>query len=296
MHAGALPELLVSGALLGGVYIVVSIGISLIFGVMRVMNFAHGEVVMMGMYGAYWAHEAGGVDPYVAGLVIVPLVFVLSLTVLRRFVLWLVRSPPLVQVFATLGLSVALQNLALVLWGGNYRSVQMSYSGTLLHVGGLTIPLTRLVVLVVAMAVIAALHSFLKYSYFGKAVRATAQNRRAAMLMGIDVDRIYVMVFAIGLAITVLSGILLMPIYTVHPGSGFQFALIAFVVVVLGGLGSLPGVVLGGFTIGMVEVFSGYFIAASMTQIVYFAVFIVMLIVRPAGLLGQRGAEELGLK
>jgi branched-chain amino acid transport system permease protein len=296
MQGGAWLDLLVSGVLLGAVYIIVSIGISLIFGVMRVMNFAHGEVVMFGMYGAYWAHETGGVDPYVAGLVIVPVAFLLSLTVLRGFVLWLVRSQPLVQVFVTLGLSVALQNLALVLWSGNYRSVQMPYSNTLVEAGPLHIPLTRLVVLVVAAILVTAMHLFLKYSYFGKAVRATAQNRRAALLMGIDVDRIYVMVFAIGIAVTVLSGVLLMPIYTVYPGSGFQFALIAFVVVVLGGLGSLPGVVLGGLLIGLVEVFSGYFIAPSMTQIVYFAVFILMLILRPAGLLGQRGAEELGLK
>jgi branched-chain amino acid transport system permease protein len=189
-----------------------------------------------------------------------------------------------------------LQNLALVLWSGNYRSVQMPYSSALVEAGPLHIPLTRLVVLVVAAILVTAMHLFLKYSYFGKAVRATAQNRRAALLMGIDVDRIYVMVFAIGIAVTVLSGVLLMPIYTVYPGSGFQFALIAFVVVVLGGLGSLPGVVLGGLLIGLVEVFSGYFIAPSMTQIVYFAVFILMLILRPAGLLGQRGAEELGLK
>jgi branched-chain amino acid transport system permease protein len=296
MISPELSALLVSGLLLGMLYVVVSIGISLIFGVMRVMNFAHGEIVMLGMYGAYWAHEAGGVDPYIAGLIIVPVVFVLSLTVLRGFVLWLVRSPPLTQVFATLGLSIALQNLALVLWGGNYRSVQMSYSGTLVSVGPLQIPLTRLVVFVVALLVAAALHLFLKYSYFGKAVRATAQNRRTALLMGINVDQVYVMVFALGIAITVLSGVLLMPIYTVYPGSGFQFALIAFVVVVLGGLGSLPGVILGGLIIGLVEVFSGYFLAPSMTQIVYFAVFIVMLIVRPAGLLGQRGAEELGLR
>ncbi|MDR3533698.1 MAG: branched-chain amino acid ABC transporter permease [Rhodopila sp.] len=293
------PEILslvVSGVLLGALYIVVSIGLSLIFGVMRVMNFAHGEVIMLSMYGAYWAHEAGGVDPYLAGLVVVPVVFLLCMTVLRPFVLWLVGSPPLVQVFATLGLSVALQNLALVLWGGNYRSVQMPYSGTLLHVGALQIPLTRFVVFVVALAVVTGLHLFLKHSYFGKAVRATAQNRRTALLMGIDADRIYVLVFALGVSIAALSGVLLMPIYTVYPGSGFQFAMIAFVVVVLGGLGSLPGVVLGGLLIGLVEVFSGYFIAPSMTQIVYFAVFILVLILRPAGLLGQRGAEELGLK
>ncbi len=296
MLSAQLPALLVSGLLLGMLYVVVSIGISLIFGVMRVMNFAHGEVVMLGMYGAYWAHEAGGVDPYVAGLVIVPVVFLLCMTVLRRFVLWLVGSPPLVQVFATLGLSIALQNLALVLWGGNYRSIQMPYSGTLLALGSLQIPLTRLVVFAAALAVTIGLHLVLRYSYFGKAVRATAQNRRTALLMGIDVDRVYVLVFALGIAITTLSGILLMPIFTVHPGSGFPFALIAFVVVVLGGLGSLPGVVLGGLLIGLVEVFSGFFLAPSMTQIVYFLVFIAMLIVRPAGLLGQRGAEELGVR
>ena len=296
MLSPELPALLLSGLLLGMLYVVLSIGISLIFGVMRVMNFAHGEVVMLGMYGAYWAHESGGVDPYLAGLVIVPVVFVLCATVLRRFVLWLVGSPPLVQVFATLGLSIALQNLALVLWGGNYRSVQLPYSGTLVPIGTLQLPLTRLVVFAVALAVAAALHLVLKYSYFGKAMRATAQNRRTALLMGIDVERVHVMVFALGIAITTLSGILLMPIYTVHPGSGFHFALIAFVVVVLGGLGSLPGVVLGGLLIGMVEVFSGFFLAPSMTQIVYFAVFIAMLIIRPSGLLGQRGAADLGVR
>jgi branched-chain amino acid transport system permease protein len=114
--------------------------------------------------------------------------------------------------------------------------------------------------------------------------------------MGIDVDQVYVVVFALGIAVTVMAGILLMPIYTVQPGVGYQFGLIAFVVVVLGGLGSLPGVILGGFSIGMIEVLSGYFLAPSMTQIVYFCVFIAVLILRPAGLLGQRGAETLGLQ
>jgi branched-chain amino acid transport system permease protein len=289
-------DLLISGLLLGAVYIVVAVGLSLIFGVMRVMNFAHGEIVMLSMYAAYWAHEAGGVDPYVAGLAIVPLVFLLCVTVLRRFVLWLVQSPPLVQVFATLGLSIALQNLALVLWGGNYRSIRTPYSNAMVGLGPVHLPLTRLVVFVVAFALVLGLHLFLKRSFFGKAVRATAQNRRTAALMGIDVDRVYVLVFALGVSIASLAGVLLMPIYTVYPGGGFQFALIAFVVVVLGGLGSLPGAVLGGVLIGLVEVFSGYFIAPSMKQVVYFVVFIVVLVIRPAGLLGQRGSEELGLK
>jgi branched-chain amino acid transport system permease protein len=292
----ATADLIVASLLLGGLYVTISIGLNLVFGVMRVMNFAHGEFVMLAMYAVYWAYEAGGIDPYVAGLLVVPAVFLLCVTVLRPFVLWLVNSPPLVQVFATLGLSIALQNLALLLWAGNYRSIQTSYSNTLVDLASTHVPLTRLVAFVVAFIVVIALHLFMKHSFFGKAVRATAQNRRTARLMGINVERVYVLVFALGTSIAALAGVLLMPIYSVYPGAGFQLALIAFVVVVLGGLGSLPGAVLGGLLIGIVEVCSGYFLAPSMKQIVYFAVFILVLVTRPAGLLGQRGAEELGLK
>jgi branched-chain amino acid transport system permease protein len=292
----AAADLVVASLLLGGLYVTVSIGLNLVFGVMRVMNFAHGEFVMLAMYGVYWAYEAAGIDPYVAGLLVVPLVFLVCVTLLRPFVLWLVNSPPLVQVFATLGLSIALQNLALVLWAGNFRSIQTTYSNVLVDVATTKIPLTRLVAFIVAFLVVVALHLFMKRSLFGKAVRATAQNRRTARLMGIDVERIYVLVFALGTAIAALAGVLLMPIYSVYPGVGFQLALIAFVVVVLGGLGSLPGAVLGGLLIGFVEVLSGYFIAPSMKQIVYFAVFILVLVTRPAGLLGQRGSGEVGLK
>jgi branched-chain amino acid transport system permease protein len=292
----ATADLVVASLLLGGLYVTISIGLNLVFGVMRVMNFAHGEFVMLAMYAVYWAYELGGIDPYVAGLLVVPAVFLLCVTVLRPFVLWLVNSPPLVQVFATLGLSIALQNLALLLWAGNFRSIQTSYSNTLVDLANMHVPLTRLVAFVVAFLVVIALHLFMKHSFFGKAVRATAQNRRTARLMGINVERVYVLVFALGTSIAALAGVLLMPIYSVYPGAGFQLALIAFVVVVLGGLGSLPGAVLGGLLIGIVEVCSGYFIAPSMKQIVYFAVFILVLVTRPAGLLGQRGAEEVGLK
>jgi branched-chain amino acid transport system permease protein len=292
----ATADLVVASLLLGGLYVTISIGLNLVFGVMRVMNFAHGEFVMLAMYAVYWAYELGGIDPYVAGLLVVPVVFVLCITVLRPFVLWLVNSPPLVQVFATLGLSIALQNLALLLWAGNFRSIQTTYSNTLIDLASIRVPMTRLVAFVVAFLVVIALHLFMKHSFFGKAVRATAQNRRTARLMGVDVERIYVLVFALGTSIAALAGVLLMPIYSVYPGAGFQLAMIAFVVVVLGGLGSLPGAVLGGLLIGIVEVCSGYFIAPSMKQIVYFAVFILVLVTRPAGLLGQRGSEEVGLK
>ena len=285
-----------AGLLLGGLYVTVSIGVSLIFGVMRVINFAHGEFVMLAMYAVYWAHELAGWDPYLTGLAVVPLAFIVCATVLRQFILWLVRSSVLVQVFATLGLSIALQNLALVLWKGNFRTIRTEYSSTLVDLFGVQVPLTRLVAFGIATILVIGLHVFLQRTLFGKAIRATAQNRRTARLMGIDVDRVDVLVFGLGIATAALAGVLLMPIYSVSPGVGFQNALIAFVVVVLGGLGSLPGAVLGGLLIGFVEVMSGYFISPSMKQIVYFAVFILVLVVRPAGLLGHRGSEELGMK
>lgn len=289
-------DLVIASLLLGGLYVAISIGLNLIFGVMRVINFAHGEFIMLSMYGVFWFYEAGGVDPYVAGLLIVPAIFLLSVTVLRPFVLWLVNSPPLVQVFATLGLSIALQNLALVLWAGNFRTIQTGYSREIVEIFGARVPLTRLIAFVVALVLVIALSVFLKSTLYGKAIRATAQNRRTARLMGINVEQVYSVVFGLGVATAALAGVLLMPIYSVYPGVGFQQALIAFVVVILGGLGSLPGAVLGGLIIGFVEVFSGYFIAPSMKQVVYFVVFIMVLVVRPAGLLGQRGSEELGMK
>lgn len=289
-------DLAIASLLLGGLYVAVSIGVALIFGVMRVINFAHGEFIMLAMYAVYWAHEMMGLDPYLTGIALVPLIFILSVTVLRPFILWLVKSSVLIQVFATLGLSIALQNLALVLWAGNYRSVQLPYGSTLIRLAGANIPLTRLIAFVVAFSLIIGFAVFLRTSMYGKAIRATAQNGRAARLMGIDVEGVYVNVFALGIASAALAGVLLMPIYSVHPDVGFQQALVAFVVVVLGGLGSLPGAILGGLLIGFVEVFSGYFISPSMKQVVYFLVFILILVLRPAGLMGVRGSEELGLK
>src|ERR1700730_462071 len=156
---------------------------------------------MLAIYALYWAYEAAGIDPYVAGLLVVPVIFLVCFTLLRRFVLWLVNSPPLVQVFATLGLSIALQNLALLLWAGNFRSIQTTYSNTLIDLATMREPLTRLDAFAVAFLVVIALHLFMKYSFFGKAVRATAQNRRTARLMGIDVERVYVLVFALGTSI-----------------------------------------------------------------------------------------------
>jgi len=201
-----------------------------------------------------------------------------------------------VKIFVTLGLAIALQNLALLLFGADYLSVRTPYQTLTWSVAGLSISVPRFIAGVVMALSAASLYLFLQYTDFGKAIRATAQDSTTARLMGINVDRVYMVTFAIGTAFVGLAGCVLIPVYYVFPTVGTDFVLVAFVVVVLGGLGSLPGAVLGGLLIGVVEQFSGFFIDTSLRQVVYFGFFICVLVLRPAGLFGQRGAEEIGLQ
>lgn len=291
-----MSQLLVSGILLGGLYAMISIGLNLIFGVLRIVNFAHGEFIMVSMYLAYWTYFYYKIDPYISAFVIAPLTFLLFMTVFRPFVVKLADSSHLGQVFITFGIGIVLQNLALMLFSADYRSVDTAYSRMQIALGEVQFSLARLVVFLLSLVFTAALYYYLKKSYMGKTIRATMQNRTVAMLMGIDTRKVYVFTFALGAAITAFAGGLLLPIFYVYPTIGFNFALIAFIVVILGGLGSIPGTLAGGFVIGLTEALSGYFISASMKQLVYFCIFILILVLRPAGLFGQRGTEELGVK
>lgn len=291
-----MSQLLVSGILLGGLYAMISIGLNLIFGVLRIVNFAHGEFIMVSMYLAYWTYFYYKIDPYISAFVIAPLTFLLFMTVFRPFVVKLADSSHLGQVFITFGIGIVLQNLALMLFSADYRSVDTAYSRMRIALGEVQFSLARLVVFLLSLVFTAALYYYLKKSYMGKTIRATMQNRTVAMLMGIDTRKVYVFTFALGAAITAFAGGLLLPIFYVYPTIGFNFALIAFIVVILGGLGSIRGTLAGGFVIGLTEALSGYFISASMKQLVYFCIFILILVLRPAGLFGQRGTEELGVK
>jgi len=199
-------------------------------------------------------------------------------------------------VFITFGIGIVLQNLALMLFSADYRSVDTVYSKMQIALGEIQFSLARMVMFLLSLVFTVALYYYLKKSYMGKTIRATMQNRTVAMLMGIDTQKVYVFTFALGAAITAFAGGLLLPIFYVYPTIGFSFALIAFIVVILGGLGSIPGTLIGGFIIGLTEALSGYFISASMKQLVYFCIFILILVLRPAGLFGQRGTEELGVK
>jgi branched-chain amino acid transport system permease protein len=199
-----------------------------------------------------------------------------------------------VQIFTTVGLSTALQNLALVLWTGDFRVLRPWHSSVVLRGGGTAFNLSQVVAFAVAVLFTVALFAFMKWSHTGRVLRATAQDRDAATLMGIDTDRVYRLTFAIGIACVGVAGVLVAPLYATYPTAGLQFVLLAYVVVVLGGLGDMVGALVGSLIVAGVEVVGSYFFGAAWKEVFYFVLFIVVLTFRPAGLFGQRGAETLG--
>src|SRR5258705_2482163 len=201
-----------------------------------------------------------------------------------------------VQVFITLGLSIVRESLALVLWPGDARFVRTSYYSSVINLGGAVLNLAPAVAFVLAVAATAALFAFMRFSYTGKLMRATAQDRSAAMLMGIDTDRVYALTWAVGTACVGAAGVLLAPIYPVYPTAGLQFVLIAYVAVVLGGLGDMAGALIAALAVAAVEVVGSYTIGTAWKEVLYLLLFIGGLVGRPAGLCGQRGAQAVGTR
>ncbi len=271
-------------------------GLTLVFGVIRLVNFAHGEFLMLAMYLTYFLFQHLGLDPLLAMFIVAPAMFLFGVFIERLIIVPTLGAPHVVQVFATLGVSLVMQNLALFFWSANLRSVSTWYSTATFAVGPVLVSVPRLVAFAVAFAIALVLYVFLRTTWLGKAIQATAQHRNAAMLMGVDVDRVYRVTFALGAGCVGIAGALLLPIFPVYPQIGVDMILVAFVIVVLGGLGSVPGAMLGGLIIGVVETASGYVIETNWKQAVYFVLFIGILVLRPAGLFGVRGAEELGTK
>ena len=292
MHA--IPQLAVSTLLLGGVYALIAVGLTLIFGVMRVVNFAHGEFLMLAMYLAFWTFALLQLDPYVTLVLGLPLVFAIGLASYQIVMRPVIHASHNVQVFTTVGLSIALQNVALVLWTADAQFIRTSYYAVVVRLGSAAFNLAQLVAFVVAVLATAALFAFLRWSYTGKVMRATAQDRQAASLMGIDTGRVYSLTWAVGVTCVGVAGMLLAPIYPVYPTVGLQFVLIAYVAVVLGGLGDMAGALIASLIVATVEIVGSYLIGTAWKEVLYLLLFIGILVVRPAGLFGQRGAEVIG--
>lgn len=280
--------------MLGGIYALVAVGLTLIFGIMRVVNFAHGEFLMLGMYLAFWAFALWALDPYVTLLGAVPLFFLFGVLVYALVMRGVISASHNVQIFTTVGLSVVLQNVALVAWTGDFRFVRPWHASVVLRVAGTAFNLSQVVAFLIAVGLTLGLFAFMKWTHTGRVMRATAQDRDAATLMGIDTDRVYRLTFAIGTAAVGAAGVLVAPLYSVYPTAGLQFVLLAYVIVVLGGLGDMVGALLGSLIVAAVEVLGSYLFGSAWKEVLYFLLFIAVLVFRPAGLFGQRGAETLG--
>jgi branched-chain amino acid transport system permease protein len=290
----ALPQLIASAIVLGGIYALVSIGLTLIFGVMRIVNFAHGEFLMLSMYLAIGLSTQIGVDPYLGLLVAIPLSLIFGAAVYYAVVRPVIARPHVVQIFTTLGLSIVLQNAALFFWTANFRQLRLPYGDRVLMIAGAAITMPQLIAFAVAALFTTVLFAWLRFTYLGKAMRATAQDPKAATLMGIDTGKILLIAFLVGTMCVCVAGMLMAPLFSTYPTVGLQFVLVAFVVVVLGGLGSAVGALVGALIVAFLDVLGGFYVGTAWKEVLYFIVFIGVLLLRPAGLLGQRGAEELG--
>jgi branched-chain amino acid transport system permease protein len=292
MHA--IPQLLASTLLLGGVYALIAVGLTLIFGVMRIVNFAHGEFLMLGMYLAFWSFTLLGLDPYVTLVLALPIIFAGGWLSYRLVMRPVINASHNVQVFTTVGLSIALQAVALVLWSADAQFIRTGYYAVVVRFGGAALNLAQIAAFVVAVIFTAALFAFMRWSYAGKIMRATAQDRHAAALMGIDTGSVFGLTWAVGITCVGVAGVVLAPIYPVYPSIGLQFVLIAYVAVVLGGLGDMAGALIASLVVAFVEVVGSYVIGTAWKEVMYLLLFIAILVIRPAGLFGQRGAEVIG--
>ena len=280
-------QLVLNGLMLGGLFAIVSVGLTLIFGIVRLVNFAHGEFLMVGMYAVFLLTTSLDVHPYLTAGPVVVLFFLIGMVVQRFLIEPLLEARDEgIQIFATVGLSTALINLALLLFGADIYSTPAGGLRTPVEIGPLRVLSGQLVMFACGTALVIGLQVFLNRTYLGRAIRATAQHRAAAQLMGVDIRWIYMVTFGIGTACVGLAAVLVAPMYPVSPNVGTYFVLTAFVVVVLGGMGSVWGAFLGAMIIGLVDSMSGYYLGSDLREVASFAIFLAILIFRPSGLFG----------
>lgn len=283
-----LAQQILLGLLIGGLYGLAAAGLSLIFGVLRVLNVAHGELLMLGGYASFWLFTLLGVDPFASLLGVVPALFLLGLCLYWTLFGFVVRAPEEVRIKNSLligfGLALALHASAVRLWTADERSITTDYAGQVVTVWGLAVPLVRLASLVLAFLFIAGLHLFLRGGRWGQAIRATAEDWEAALLMGIDVRRAYLLAFAIGTALAGAAGSLVSVGYSINPSIGLEWTLKALIVVVLAGMGSIVGTFFGGLFLGMAEAVSAVAVGGPYREVVGLVIFFCVLVARPQGL------------
>jgi branched-chain amino acid transport system permease protein len=277
-----------NGIMNGAVYGLVALGLTLIYGVLHIVNFAHGALLTAAMFAAFFAYVLLGIDPYLAAVLLTPLFFVFGY-VLQRFAIGpAAHDEDRNYLLVTLGLAVVIENALLYFFRPDTRTINLSYAFDTIQIGPALVAIPRLVALGAVAAVAAMLWTLMRWTDIGKAIRAVAKDKLGAELCGVDIAHIYAVTFGLGTACVAIAACLLIPIYYVNPTAGNAFVLIAFTIVVLGGMGSIAGALVGGLFVGVVESLSGIFLGESLGQMGIFIMFIVVLLVRPSGLFGAR--------
>jgi branched-chain amino acid transport system permease protein len=287
-----LGQNLAFGLLIGALYGLVALGLSLVFGVTKFLNVAHGELLMFGGYASFWAFSLLGLDPFLTIPITIVFLFLIGAILYKLVFSRTVKLPEEAKIKNTLlvafGLSVILQNLALRFWTADERSITASYAGAAITVLGVRFPAVRLASLGVAIIFLVALQLFLKKTYTGKAIRATVQDWEAASLMGIDIHKVYLLSFALGAALAGAAGTLVTVNYSIQPAMGLDWTMKALIVMVLGGLGNIPGTFIGGLILGVTESTTSFLISSNYREVAGLVLFLLVLIFRPQGLLGKK--------
>jgi branched-chain amino acid transport system permease protein len=278
----------INGILMGGIYTLVASGLTLIYGVLHIINFAHGSLLMVAMFGVFYLVTKLGMDPYLSLIVTMPAMFAMGYVLYKYLIGKLSYGKDENILLITLGLSIVIENLALMFFSGDSRTISMSYSDKMFEVGPLLVGLPKVISFVASMVMCALLGIFITKTDTGRAIRAVAKERMGARLVGIDVDKVFAISFGLGMATLGAAASLLMPIFYVSPTTGHVFVMVAFTVVVLGGMGSFLGAVVGGLIVGLTESFGGLYLGESLGQIGISLIFILILLFRPSGLFGDK--------
>ena len=280
-------QAVVNGITIGGVYALIAVGLTMIFGVMNVVNFAHGEFVMLGMFATYLTHSLLGLDPNLSIIITVPIMFGLGVIVQRTLIARVVGLPDESQILLTLGISVLLINLTLLIMGADPHSIKTSYKFSSIQIGPILVMLPRFIAFCVAMIASVILWLFLSRTEIGRGLRAVAEKPEVAILMGINPQKMHRVAFGIGVALAGLAGTVVTPFRYIYPNVGQSYVLIAFVVVVLGGMGNVPGAILGALVIGVTESLSAQYVALDLAMLGPFILFVLVLLFKPTGIIGK---------
>jgi len=283
-------QFLIDGLLLGGVYAAVAVGFALVFGIMNVINLAHGALIMLGAYVTFWLWKLVGIDPFLSIPISMVCIFCLGWLIQRFLINYVIRAPMLITFLMTFGLELLIVDLALNFFSADNRSVTTPLSGAPIQFAGITLPVVHFITLGIALLLTGLLGLFLARTRTGNAIRATSMDLDAARLVGIKIGQVYALTFAIGGAAAGAAGSLIILNYSMNPGGGEFYTLIGFVVCVLGGLGSISGALVGGLIFGIVQSMSQAFIGPAFQNAIAFGLLVVILLLRPSGILGKATA------